>query len=125
VTWVYGELPEPGAASELEVRLASVGEGTRLELAHTAIVPEEFWSEYGPGAVGVGWDGGMLGLSLHLHGGSIEDPIAWQVSDEGREFYAQSSALWGAANEAAGEDPAAAARAVANTTEFYAPTPSE
>jgi hypothetical protein len=47
--------------------------------------------------------------------------MAWQVSDEGRDFFARSSAAWGAANEAAGADPAAAARAVANTTEFYAP----
>ena len=81
------------------------------------------WDQFGPGAVGVGWDGGLLGLSLHLRGESVGDPIAWQLSGEGREFYAQSSAAWGAANEAAGADPAAAATAVANTTAFYAPDP--
>ena len=92
-------------------------------LEHTAIVPDEMWGQFGPGAVGVGWDGGLLGLTLHLRGGSVGDPIAWQVSDEGREFSTRSSVAWGAANEAAGADPAAAASAVANTTEFYAPTP--
>ena len=44
--------------------------------------------------------------------------MAWQLSDEGREFFTRSSAVWGAANEAAGADPAEAAQAVANTTAF-------
>jgi uncharacterized protein YndB with AHSA1/START domain len=124
VTWVYGEMGDPAAVSELEVRLTSAGEeSTTLELEHTAVVPDDAWAEYGPGAVGVGWDGGLLGLALHLRGRSPGDPVAWQLSAEGREFNARSSAAWGAANEAAGADPAAAARAVANTTAFYAPDP--
>jgi uncharacterized protein YndB with AHSA1/START domain len=122
VTWVYGEVTSPADVSELEVRLTSAGdESTTLVLEHTAIVPDEMWSQFGPGAVGVGWDGGLLGLTLHLRGDVVGDPIAWQLSDEGREFSTQSSLAWGAANEAAGADPAAAATAVANTTEFYAP----
>lgn len=124
VTWVYGEIASPADVSELEVRLTSAGEGsTTLELEHTAIVPEEPWAMFGPGAVGVGWDGGLLGLSLHLRGESPGDPVAWQLSDEGREFATRSSAEWGVANEAAGADHAAAARAVGNTTAFYAPDP--
>lgn len=124
VTWVYGEPTSEADISELELRLASTGdESTTLELEHTAIVPEDRWAEYGPGAVGVGWDGGLLGLSLHLRGGSIEDPEAWQVSDEGRSFYTRSSEAWGAANVAAGADPGVAASAVTNTTAFYAPDP--
>ena len=107
------------------LRLARAGDGaTTFELEHTAIVPEEFWTTYGPGAVGVGWDGGMLGLSLHLQGGKIQDPVAWQVSDEGRAFYGLSSEAWGAASLASGEDPAAVATMVANTTQFYAPDPA-
>jgi uncharacterized protein YndB with AHSA1/START domain len=126
VTWAYGEVASPADVSELEVRLAPAADGmTTLELEHTAIVPDEPWVEYGPGAVGVGWDQGLLGLALHLRTGeSVEDPAAWQLSDEGREFAARSSAAWGAANEAAGADPAAAARGVANTTAFYAPDPA-
>ena len=124
VTWVFGDVTDPADVSELELRLAAAGdESTTLELEHTAIVPEDRWAEYGPGAVGVGWDGGLLGLSLHLRGGSIEDPMAWQVSDEGRSFYKQSSVAWGAANQAAGADPEVAAKGVANTTQFYAPDP--
>jgi uncharacterized protein YndB with AHSA1/START domain len=124
VSWVYGEMLDAGPASEVEVRLTPTGEGsTTVVLEHTAVVPDEMWDQFGPGAVGVGWDGGVLGLSLHLLGGSVGDPIAWQLSDEGREFFAQASAAWGVANEAAGADPAAAAKAVANTTAFYAPDP--
>lgn len=124
VTWVYGDTSDPASVSELEIRLAPAGDGaTTLELAHTAVVPDEVWAMYGPGAVGVGWDGGVLGLALHLRGGTVGDPIAWQSSDEGREFNTRCSVAWGAANEAAGAEPAAAATAVANTTAFYAPDP--
>jgi uncharacterized protein YndB with AHSA1/START domain len=124
VTWVYGDPETPEDVSEVEVRLSPIAaDRTRLELEHVADVPSDRWGEYGPGAVGVGWEGAVLGLALHLAGGSIEDPNAWMVSDEGREFYARSSEAWGEANRAAGADPEAAAKAVANTTAFYAPEP--
>jgi uncharacterized protein YndB with AHSA1/START domain len=124
VSWVYGEVTSDDDISEVEVRLSALdGGATLLELEHTAVVPEDRWAEYGPGAVGVGWDMGLLGLTLHLQGGSVGDPLAWQVSAEGREFATRSSEAWGAANQAAGADPAAAAKAVANTTAFYAPEP--
>jgi hypothetical protein len=106
----------------VEVRLTATGDDrTELELEHIAVVPDEFWEQYGPGAVGVGWEGGVLGLALHLLGGTVGDPIAWQVSNEGREFNTRSSEAWGAAYLAAGADPEAVAVAVANTTAFYAP----
>src|SRR5262249_45802177 len=70
VTWGMGEMAGGAPPSEVEVRLAPVGEGaTRFELEHTAIVPDETWDQFGPGAVGVGWEGGFLGLGLHLRGG--------------------------------------------------------
>jgi uncharacterized protein YndB with AHSA1/START domain len=124
VTWVYGEPASDADISEVEVRLSAVdGSSTRLDFEHRAIVPDDRWAEYGPGAVGVGWDGGLLGLALHLRGGSVEDPEAWQLSAEGRDFSTRSSQAWGAANQAAGADPDTAARGVANTTAFYAPDP--
>ncbi len=123
VTWVFGEPTTELDASEVEVRLSSVDGGTRFELEHTAVVPDEMWGEYGPGAVGVGWEMGLLGLSLHLLGGTVGDPIAWQVSDEGRDFAMRSSAGWGEANRAAGADADTVARTVAATNEFYAPAP--
>jgi uncharacterized protein YndB with AHSA1/START domain len=121
VTWVYGETEGGAPPSEVEVRLSPAGDATLLEFEHVAVVPEEFWSTYGPGAVGVGWDGGLLGLVLHLRGGSVGDPIAWQLSDDGRSFSRRSSDAWGEASRVAGMDPEAIAIAVANTTAFYAP----
>jgi len=126
VTWVYGEVTSDADVSELEVRLStSDGARTQFELEHTAIVPEDRWVEYGPGAVGVGWDQGLLGLSRHLRGGSMVDATAWELSAEGREFATKSSKAWGEANRAAGADPETAARGVANTTAFYVPDPAE
>jgi uncharacterized protein YndB with AHSA1/START domain len=127
VTWVPMETGSPADVSEVEVRLTRDGElRTTLELQHTAVVPEEMWPVYGPGAVGVGWDGGMLGLALHLEGGAdVGDPIAWQLSEEGRDFFTRSSEAWGAANVAAGADPDVAGQGVKNTTAFYTTVPDE
>lgn len=125
VTWVYGPVKSDADISEVELRLSRAGDNrTRFVLEHTAVVPEEFWAMYGPGAVGVGWEGGLLGLGLHLRGGSVGDPLAWQVSDEGREFNTRSSEAWGDAYRAYGADEDAVATAVANATAFYAPDPT-
>jgi uncharacterized protein YndB with AHSA1/START domain len=124
VTWLFGEPASPNDVSEVEVRLSPIGaDRTRLELEHVADVPAEQAAQFGPGAVGVGWDGVVMGLGLHLAGGSMSDPNAWMVSDEGRDFYRRSSAAWGEAYRASGADDAAVAQAVSNTTQFYAPDP--
>jgi uncharacterized protein YndB with AHSA1/START domain len=126
VTWVFGDNPTEVDVNEVEVRLSSGEDGeTVFELEHTAVVGPERWDEFGPGAVGVGWDGALLGLSLHLStGGSLGDPEAWERSPEARRFMTESSNAWGAANRAAGASAAEAATAVRNTTNFYAPEPS-
>lgn len=124
VTWKYADTGSPADVSEVEVRLSPSGDdATVFELHHTAVVPDEMWDQYGPGAVGVGWEQGLLGLALHLRGGSVADPMAWQLSDEGRAYATQSSQGWGEANRAAGADEETVARTVANTTTFYAPEP--
>jgi uncharacterized protein YndB with AHSA1/START domain len=124
VTWVYGDDPKEADISEVEVWLSPGTDGeTVLELEHAAVVDPERWATFGPGAVGVGWDLALLGLGLHLRGGSIEDPDAWGQSPEAREFMTRSSKAWGAAHEAAGATPAEAATAAENTSKFYAPDP--
>jgi uncharacterized protein YndB with AHSA1/START domain len=121
VTWVYPPSEDESGASEVEIRLTPAGDNaTTLELVHTAVVPDEMWDTFGPGAVGVGWEQGALGLALYLRTGStVGDPEAWQLSEEGRAYAAQSSAGWGAANLAAGADPEVVERNVAATTAFY------
>ncbi len=125
ITWVYGDGSESGV-SEVEVRLSPSGaDATNFEMEHIAVVPEEMWGMYGPGAVGVGWDMGLLGLGLHLATGeTVSDPVAWQLSDEGRDFATRSSQEWGAANVAAGADPEVAEQGVANTIAFYTTDPT-
>lgn len=114
-TWEFG-----GSVSWLTVRLIPQPDGTRLELEHEAPLMPSFTEVYGPGAGGVGWDGGFLGLGLYL-----EDPTAqkpgdqWHASEEGRSFYAASAEGWRAADEAAGTPPAIARERAENTRAFY------
>jgi len=112
--------------SWIEVRLAAeAGDRTRFELEHVAHVGDDRWLEFGPGAVGVGWDLGLLGLALHLVPGgreAIGDEAAWMASDEGRSFVRQSSEAWRAASVAAGTREEQAGEAAARTTAFYTGT---
>lgn len=120
VTWVFGDSPP----SEVAVRLSPDPEGgTLFELEHTLPLDPALWADYGPGAVGVGWDLTLLGLSMYLRGQPIGDPAAWAESPEYREFVIQSSRAWGAAHEAAGASSVQAAAAGRNTATFYAPDP--
>jgi uncharacterized protein YndB with AHSA1/START domain len=118
-TWEYG-----GQVSWIEIRLTPEADGrTRFALEHIAHVEDEMWAQYGPGAVGVGWDQGLLGLSLYLAGGEdlpARDEIeAWQLSDVGREFATLSSDRWGEASIASGTDADQARAAADRTTAFY------
>lgn len=123
ITWEFG-----GGVSWVNVRLAAEGaEETRFELEHIARVadfPDGMWETFGPGATGVGWDGGLLGLSLHV--GAVEgvlspdEAAAWATTDEGRAFYRGAADRWGAAHVAAGADPVAAQTAADATYGFYA-----
>lgn len=112
-----------GQVSWVNVRLSEDETGgTRLELEHVAHVPEEFWDQFGPGAVGVGWDQALFGLDQHFATGFRVDPqeaVRWLASEEGRSFVRQSSDAWCAASVAAGRDAAAATAAAARTTAFY------
>ncbi|MCT9082878.1 SRPBCC family protein [Streptomyces fulvoviolaceus] len=119
VSWLYG--PDPGF-SEVELRLAPEGEErTVLELEHVAVVPEEFWGQFGPGAVGIGWDLAFLGLGEHLAGGDITkgDAEAWQNSPEAKQYMTRSGEEWGAAYAASGADAETVAATTAATIGAY------
>lgn len=124
VTWVFAPEPTEKDITELEIQLHEDGDKTVLEMRHSATQTDpEFWDRFGPGAVGVGWDLTLLGLAMYLATGSgPENPREWEMSEEARAFMTKSSEAWGVANAKFGTPPDKVAQAVANTTEFYAPT---
>lgn len=122
VTWEFG-----GSVSWLTVSLTESGGGTTLELVHEAVVPQELWDQYGPGATGVGWDLGLMGLGLHVADPTAPiDPKAaeaWSLSPDGVAFARLAATGWADAAVAAGDDPAAARAAAERTVAFYTTVP--
>lgn len=116
VTWEFG-----GEVSWVEVQISDEGEGlARLTLTHTAHLSKH-WTEYGPGAAGVGWELGLMALTLHLAQPSKPrlDEEAFAASPGGKTFVTGSSEGWGQASIAAGTDKEAALAAANQTTAFY------
>jgi uncharacterized protein YndB with AHSA1/START domain len=116
-TWEFG-----GQVSWIEVRVSADGDGARLELEHIAHVDDAMAQQFGPGAVGIGWDLGLLGLHLHLASGETVDPKefeAWSASVDGRRFVTQSGEAWHDADVAAGTDAAVARGSADRCIEAY------
>jgi uncharacterized protein YndB with AHSA1/START domain len=116
-TWEFG-----GETSYLEARLEADGDGrSRLTLIHTAEGDIGRWKQFGPGAVGVGWDLTLLGLALHVKTGSgvPAEASEWGESAQAKEFMAGSSRRWGDAAISGGAPEADARAAEARTTAFY------
>ena len=117
VTWEFG-----GEVSWVTVTLTADGPQTQLELEHVAHVKPEFWNQFGPGAVGVGWDGALMGLAHHTETKAAIDrkeADAWQSSDEGKAFYRASGEDWCRADVANGTDETDARARAARTIAFY------
>ena len=121
VTWEFA-----GQTSWVYVTLCEEGEESpKMVLEHVAILTDEylkFWDQFGPGAVGVGWDLSILGLAVHLETGKSVAPEAskeWTSSDNYRDYVSASSKSWQDASAAFGTDAAAAAGAAERTTAFY------
>jgi uncharacterized protein YndB with AHSA1/START domain len=120
LTWEYGD-----SLSWVQVRLSPEPDGrTRFDLEH--IVPDdEHWAQFGPGATGVGWDLGMMALSLHVSTGEAVDPSeveTWSTGEHGREFVTLSARQWGGADVAAGTDAAQAQGRADRTVAAYTPS---
>ena len=116
LTWEFA-----GDVSWVEVRLSSDESGSaRLTLTHTAHLSEH-WDEFGPGAVGVGWELGLLGLAIHLEHPTAPKPdeADFAASPDPKAFIGGSSEAWGQAAIDAGADPDAARASAARTTAFY------
>jgi uncharacterized protein YndB with AHSA1/START domain len=117
LTWEFG-----GQVTWVNVTLTAQDDGVRLELEHIAPVDEK-WGQFGPGAVGIGWDLSLQGLALHVDsGGAPVDPAefaAWSASNAGKTFIRASSEDWCRADIADGAEPAAARASAARTAAFY------
>ncbi|MBO0608350.1 SRPBCC family protein [Myceligenerans salitolerans] len=121
ITWEFG-----GGTSWVTVVLTEADGGTTLELTHESAVDPDFWARYGPGAVGVGWDLGLMGLGLHLATGEANDPAeaeAWSVGPQGKDFVRVAADDWARAAIAAGDDEAAARASAAAVLAFYTTPP--
>ena len=124
VTWEYGPM-----VSWLTINLTPDGAGTRLELVHEAPVDPDLWAQFGPGAVGVGWDLALaVGLATHLATGAAVDPevgAGLALTPDGVEFVRRSAAGWAAAAVADGDDAELAHQAAENTVGFYTTAPDQ
>lgn len=117
LTWEFG-----GGISWVELRLTPEGEGTRLELTHTAHI-DPHWDKFGPGAVGVGWDLSFMGLARHIAEPSTavaaEAVEGWYATDEYKGLVRTTSDDWGRAAIGAGEERGHALAAAETTRAFY------
>lgn len=120
LTWEFG-----GGVSWVEVRLTpEPGGGSRFELDHIAH-PEEHWNQYGPGAVGLGYDMSLAALTRHLTTGDVtndQEHAGWWASADGKRFLTAASDRWYEADVAGGADREAARAAADRTTAAYTAT---
>lgn len=123
ITWEMG--PQ---VSWVTITLTVDGASTVLELAHEAPVMPEFWDQYGPGAVGVGWDLALMGLGLHLATGEAVDStegMTFPTTPEGLVFVEVAAKGWADAAVADGDDAAAAHESAQRTITFYTVEPED
>jgi len=109
LTWEFD-----GDVSWVEVTLAADGDDTTLRLTHVAPVVDH-WKQYGSGAVGIGWDLGLLGLAEHLRTGEAVD----QSGEPPIAFMRGSGEAWCDAEIAGGAEPDDARTRSAATIAFY------
>lgn len=117
VTWEFG-----GAVSWVDVHLTDDPDGgTRFRLEHVALVDDsELWKQYGPGAVGIGWDLALFGLAEHLRTGATVAVDGEPVGDgPSVELMARSSDAWCEADIASGTPEDVARTRADHTLGFY------
>ena len=120
VTWECS-----GNVSWVKVTLSPEDGKTRLTLAHTMTkdeASESHWKKYGPGATGVGWDLGFLGLGIHLETGNPVPQAefhGWMASEEGKTFSRKCAQSWAESHVKSGESPEVANEMAEQTAKAY------
>lgn len=112
VTWVFADVP-----SWVDVSLRPTDDGTLLQLDH-ALLENDHWRMFGPGATGIGWEMMMLGLVLHLDSPDAPRPAPEELPDFS-DYFTASGTAWGEADAADGADPAEAAAAARRCVAAY------
>ena len=120
VTWrMYGD------KSWVRAQLSPSSEGgTLLQVEHilsTRLFDRLYWSWYGAGATGMGWELWLLGLDQHLGRSAVTTDALerWRVTDEGKEYLRRATHAWGRAEIAHGEREPKAMKRAARTCAFY------
>lgn len=122
LTWEFA-----GATSWVNLNLVPEAGGTRLELEHIAHISPH-WDQFGPGAVGIGWDLSFMGLARYLADPSFEMPpeaaAEWYATDEYKTLVRSTGDDWGRADIAAGAERQHALEAAEATIKFYTGEPA-
>jgi uncharacterized protein YndB with AHSA1/START domain len=117
MTWEFG-----GGVTWVHLTLMPEGNKTRLELEHIAPITAH-WEQFGPGAVGVGWELSFLGLAEHFKRPAddvrAEGLSGWETSGAAKQLVRASAEGWGQGAMAAGEDREHALKAAEATRRFY------
>jgi uncharacterized protein YndB with AHSA1/START domain len=98
ITWEYGD-----QTSWVDVSLRPTDAGTLLQLDH-AIPVDDHYAQFGPGATGIGWELGLMGLAEHLAAPDAPRPVSEDLPDL-TGYMGSSASAWGEADIAAGTDP--------------------
>lgn len=124
MTWkMYGDV------GWVQAHLSPADGGTRLEVEHILsrrLFDRLYWSWYGAGATGVGWELWLLGLDQYLGSGApaTDELERWRLSDEGKAYLKQSTHAWGRAEAAHGVGESTAMKRAARACTFYSKLPA-
>jgi uncharacterized protein YndB with AHSA1/START domain len=117
-TWEFG-----GHVGRVAVTLDGTQDGgTLLELVHRVPSPPDHWEEFGPGAVGIGWELALMGLGLHLTDPTAPRPTPEELPDL-TGLMRDLGAAWAGAAVAGGADPGWAQASADRCVAAYTGTP--
>ncbi|HEY8526291.1 MAG TPA: SRPBCC family protein [Acidimicrobiales bacterium] len=120
LTWEFA-----GQTSWVDVRLRESADGVVLRLEHVALVADieamaAQMGDFGPGALGVGWDLALLGLDEHLRTGEAARTEPWEApAGDAAEFIRRCAVGWGEADIAAGTPEYEARARAERVAAFY------
>ena len=117
LTWVVGQ-----QESWVEVALVPEEGRTLLRLEHT-LPADEHWAQFGPGAVGLGWELTLMGLAEHLADETFTPPSTPDQMSGLRDFMEAAGDAWMRADVLAGADPEQARAAAARCLAAYTAQP--